>query len=211
MTSLSPSGALAAWQFLTLAALVAGAAFVSAYFARKHLAADDPLSEGADGLFWDVFAGLAVVVPAVVLASFTWPWAGLALGILAAGTGLAAFATAPRLLRRQEARRTSRKTQLLNEAAAARHRSALARWQRYELDPRFSIDYPAMSDPRQPETATLIRAIKAAGRLGGPTDRASVDTAYAPAVDQLEHALAAAERAAGVGTAGLPGPDPARH
>ncbi|MFF2030450.1 hypothetical protein [Arthrobacter sp. NPDC058192] len=210
MTSLSPSGALAAWQFLTLAALVAGAAFVSAYFARKHLAADDPLSEGADGLFWDVFAGLAVVVPAVVLASFTWPWAGLALGILAAGTGLAAFATAPRLLRRQEARRTSRKTQLLNEAAAARHRSALARWQRYELDPRFSIDYPAMSDPRQPETAALIRAIKAAGRLGGQ-DRASIDTAYAPAVDQLEHALAAAERAAGVGTAGLPGPDPARH
>jgi len=208
MTSLSPSGALAAWQILALAVLVAGAAFVSAYFARKHLAADDDFP---DGPFWDVFAGLAVVVPAVVLASFTWPWAGLALGVLAAGTGLTAFATAPRMLRRQEARRAGRTTQLLNEAAAARHRSALARWQRYELDPRFAIDYPAMSDPRQPETAALIRAIKAAERLNGRTDRASADTAYAPAVDQLEHALAAAERAAGVGTAGLPGPDPARH
>jgi hypothetical protein len=95
----------------------------------------------------------------------------------------------------------------LNEAAAARHRSALARWQRYELDPGFSIDYPAMSDARQPETAALIRAIKAAEGLGGRTDRARTDAAYAPAVERLEHALAAAERAAGVNAAEPPGAD----
>ncbi|MFF2242715.1 hypothetical protein ACFVTM_00845 [Arthrobacter sp. NPDC058130] len=206
MTSLSESGALAVWQFLALAVVVAGAAFVSVYFARKHLAAEDGRSEGADGAFWDVFAGLAVVVPAIVLASFTWPWAGLALGVLAAGSALAAVAAAPRLLRRQEARRASRETRLMNAAAAARHRDALARWQRYELDPRFSIDYPAMSDTRQPETAALIRAIKAAERLGGPTERPCSDAAYAPAVDRLERALAAAERAAGVNPAALPGP-----
>jgi hypothetical protein len=209
MASLSPSGVPAGWQFLVLAVLVVGAAFTSAYFTRKHLAADGAPAEGADGPFWDVFAGLAVVVPAIVLASSTWPWAGLALGILAAGTGLSAFATAPRLLRRQEARRAGRKTQLLNEAAAERHRSALARWQRYELDPRYSIDYPAMSDPRQPETAALIRAIKAAERSGGSTDR--TDAAYAPAVEQLELALAAAERAAGVSPAALPGPGRTRR
>jgi hypothetical protein len=205
--TLSLSGALAAWQFLALAILVAGAAFASVYFARKHLALKDGLSEGADGAFWDVFAGLAVVVPAIILASSAWPWAGLALGILAAGAGVAALAAAPRLLARQDARRAGRETQLKNAAAAARHRRALARWQQYELDPGYSIDYPAMSDPRQPETAALIRAIKAAERLGGNTDRASTDAAYAPAVERLEDALAAAERAAGVSRAGLPGPD----
>jgi hypothetical protein len=208
MTSLSQSGALAFWQFLALAVVVAGAAFVSAFLARKHLVADD---DGLpDGAFWDVFAGLAVVVPAVVLASFTWPWAGLALGILAAGTGLAAWAAAPRLLDRQAARRAGRITRLVNEAAAERHRNALARWQRYELDPRFSIDYPAMSDPRQPETAALIRAIKAAEGFGG-TGRTPADPAYAPAVERLEHALTAAERAAGVSPAALSGPDHAHH
>jgi membrane protein implicated in regulation of membrane protease activity len=205
--TLSLSGALAAWQFLALAILVAGAAFASVYFARKHLAAKDGPSEGADGAFWDVFAGLAVVVPVIVLASSTWPWAGLAFGILAAGAALAALAAAPRLLARQEARRASRETQLKNEAAAARHRNALARWQRYELDPGYSIDYPAMSDPRQPETAALIRAIKAAEHLAGPKDHACTDTAYAPAVERLEDALAAAERAAGVSPAGRPGQD----
>ena len=207
MTSLSESGALAVWQFLALAVLVAGAAFASVCFAGKHLAAEDGPSEGADGAFWDVFAGLAVIVPAIVLASFTWPWAGLALGMLAAGSALAALAAAPRLLRRQKARRAARETKRLNEAAAARHRNAIARWQRYELDPRFSIDYPAMCDTRQPETAALIRAIKAAERLGGPTDRPCSDAAYAPAVDRLERALAAAERAAGVSPAALPGQD----
>jgi len=205
--TLSLSGALAAWQFLALAMLAAGAAFASVYFAVKHLAAKDGPSEGADGAFWDAFAGLAVIVPAIVLASSTWPWAGLALGVLAAGAALAALAVTPRLLRRQEARRAGRETRLLNEAAAARHRSALARWQRYELDPGFSIDYPAMSDTRQPETAALIRAIKAAEGLGGGTDRACTDAAYAPAVERLEHALAAAERAAGVSAAGQPGTD----
>lgn len=204
--TLSLSGAHAAWQFLALAILVAGAAFASVYFARKHLATKDGPSEGADGAFWDVFAGLAVVVPAIILASSVWPWAGLGLGMLAAGAGVGALAAAPRLFARQDARRASRETQLRNEAAAARHRSALARWQQYELDPGFSIEYPAMTDPRQPETAALIRAIKAAERLGGGTDRAYLD-GYAPAVERLEDALAAAERAAGVGQAGLPGPD----
>ena len=58
-----------------------------------------------------------------------------------------------------------------------------------------------MSDPRQPETAALIRAMKAAERLRGGTD-----AAYAPAVDRLEQALADAERAAGVGPTPRPAP-----
>ena len=57
------------------------------------------------------------------------------------------------------------------------------------------------------EGERLATAIKAAEGLGGRTDRACTDAAYAPAVERLEHALAAAERAAGVSAAGPPGPD----
>ena len=187
------------WQLFALAVIVVCASGASVFLIRKRLAA------GSDGLpdsvFWDGFAGLAIVAPAVILPALAAPWAGLLLGVLAGAAAAAAYFWAPRILSRQEARRASRDLAASNEAAAARHRSALARWQRYELDPARSIDYPAMSDPRQPETAALIRAMRAAERLRGGTD-----AAYAPAVDRLEQALADAERAAGVR------PDtPARH
>jgi len=196
------------WQLFALAVIVVCASGASVFLIRKRLAA------GSDGLpdsvFWDGFAGLAIVAPAVILPALAAPWAGLLLGVLAGAAAAAAYFWAPRILSRQEARRASRDLAASNEAAAARHRSALARWQRYELDPARSIDYPAMSDPRQPETAALIRAMRAAERLRGGTD-----AAYAPAVDRLERALADAERAAGVRPdtparpAGLPTAGPA--
>lgn len=179
------------WQLFALAVIVVCASGASVYLIRKHLA------DGNDGLpdsvFWDGFAGLAIVAPAVVLPALAAPWAGLLLGVLAAAAAAASYFWSPRVFSRQEARRASRDIAASNEAAAARHRSVLARWQRYELDPAHSIDYPAMSDPRQPETAALIRAMKAAEQLRGGSD-----AAYAPAVDRLDQALADAERAAGV-------------
>lgn len=196
------------WQLFALAVIVVCASGASVYLIRKHMAA------GTDGLpdsvFWDGFAGLAIVAPAVILPALAAPWAGLLLGVLAAAAAAASYFWTPRVLSRQDARRASRAVAASNEAAAARHRSVLARWQRYELDPAHSIDYPAMSDPGQPETAALIRAMKTAERLRGGTD-----AAYAPAVDRLEQALADAERAAGVRTdapsrpAGLPTAGPA--
>jgi hypothetical protein len=92
----------------------------------------------------------------------------------------------------------------MNGAAAARHRDALARWQRYELDPGYCIDYPAMTDPARPETAALIKAMKAAEQLRG-----AADAGYGAAVDRLERALAEAERAAGA--AGPHGPEVLRR
>jgi hypothetical protein len=145
-----------------------------------------------DAVFWDGFAGLAVVAPAVILPSLAAPWAGLMLGLLATGTGLAAYRWTPRLLRSQEVRRACRETASANEAAAALHRRVLARWQRYELDPAYRIDFPALSDPRRPETSALIKAMKAAEQL-----RDGNDAGYGPAVRRLEQALAEAERAAG--------------
>ncbi|MET1020684.1 MAG: hypothetical protein ABWX69_00595 [Arthrobacter sp.] len=181
----------ALWELLALAAVVVCAAGASVYLIRKHLAVDDGLP---DAVFWDGFAGLAVVAPAVILPALAAPWAGLLLGGLAAAAAFASYLVTPRAASFQEARRHARETAASNETAAALHRSALARWQRYELDPAQCIDYPAMSDPRQPETATLIRAMKDAERLRGGTD-----PGYASAVARLEQALADAERAAGVG------------
>jgi hypothetical protein len=190
MPAQSGSSPLGFWQLLALGVLVVIAVAGSAYLARKHRTADAGLP---DAVFWDGFAGLAVVAPAVILPALTAPWAGLMLGLLAAGTGVAAYRWTPGVLRRQEVRRTCREIMSANEAASALHRRVLARWQRYELDPAYRIDFPAMSDPRQPETAALIRAMKAAERL-----RDADDAGYCPAVRRLEQALAGAERAAGV-------------
>jgi hypothetical protein len=135
----------------------------------------------------------------VVVPSLVSPWAGLMLGLLAAGTAGAAYRWTPRLFSWQDARRLSRETLASNEAAAARHREAMARWRRYELDPGYCIDYPAMSDPARPETAALIRAMKAAEQLRGGSE-----AGYGPAVDRLERALAEAERAAGAAAVSSP-------
>lgn len=203
MPSLFESVPFTLWQLFALAVVVVCASGASVFLIRKHLAAD---SDGLpDAVFWDVFAGLAIVAPAVIVPALAAPWAGLLLGVLAVAAAAVSFVWTPRVISRQEARRSARDVAASNEAAAARHRSALARWQRYELDPARSIDYPAMSDPRQPETAALIRAMKAAEQLRGGTD-----AGYAPAVTRLEQALADAERAAGVGrdTPTLPAPRP---
>lgn len=192
MPSLFESAPFALWQLLALAVVVVCASGASVYLVRRHVAA---ASDGLpDAVFWDVFAGLAIVAPAVILPALAAPWAGLLLGVLAVAAAAASYFWTPKVFSRSEARRASRDIAASNEAAAARHRRALARWQRFELDPAQSIDYPAMSDPRQPETAALIRAMKAAEQLRGGTD-----AGYAPAVDRLEQALAEAERAAGVG------------
>lgn len=178
------------WELSALALIVVLAAAGSAYLARKHRTADGGLP---DAVFWDGFAGLVVVAPAVILAALASPPAGLILGFLAAAAGAAAYRWTPVLLSRQDIRRAARQTAADNEAAAVLHRAVLARWQRYELDPAHRIDFPALSDPRRPETAALIKAMKAAERL-----RDSNDPGYGPAVRRLEQALAEAERAAGV-------------
>ena len=191
MPAQSGSSPLGFWQLFALAVIVMVAVAGSAYLARKHRNADAGLP---DAVFWDGFAGLAVVAPAVILPAIASPSAGLMLGFLATATGVAAYRWTPVLLRRQDVRRASRETMSANEAAAALHRAVLARWQRYELDPGYRIDFPALSDPRQPETAALIKAMKAAERL-----RDGTDPGYGPAVRRLEQALPEAEHAAGVG------------
>ncbi len=208
MPSLFETGPQVIWPLLGLAALVVCAVAATVFLAHKHRNADGGLP---DALFWDGFAGLAVVAPAVIVASLVSPWAGLLLGIIAAVTAVAAHRWTVRLLNRQEARRRSAAAAAHHAALAERHRNAVERWQRYELDPAYCIDYPAMSDPRQPATAALLKAMRSADHIA-----AHPDAGYGPAVARLEDALARAERDAGVEADGtdapgvLPAPNPAR-
>jgi hypothetical protein len=195
MPSLADSALFGAWPVLLLALVVAAAVAGTVYLVWKHWNSDGGLP---DAVFWDGFAGLAVVGPAVVLPALVSPLAGLLLAAVAAATAVASYRWAPGVFRWQEARRAARDATAADTAAADRHRAALARWQRYELDPVFCIDFPAMSDPSRPETAALLKAMKAAERLRcgtGPDSQAP--GGYSTAVDRLERALAEAERAAG--------------
>ena len=134
-----------------------------------------------DALFWNTFAGLIVIIPALLVPALLSPAVGLLLLGLAAATA-AATLYGERIHSRQS----------MLAAAAARHQAILRRWQRYELDPGRQIDYPAMSDPRIPSTARLLRAMRQA-----ENSRMLPDGGYPAAVEQLARALADAERAAG--------------
>jgi hypothetical protein len=194
MPSLAGAGPLGAGQFLVLALLVVAAAAGSVYLARKHQVSDGGLP---DAVFWDGFAGLAVIGPAVLLPSLVSPWAGLMLAALAAATAAACYRWTPGLLRWHDARRDARDAAAVNAAAALRHRAVLGRWQRYELDPALCIDFPAMSDPGRPETAAFLKAMKAAGQVSDLSPGARAGSGYSAAVERLERALTEAERAAG--------------
>jgi hypothetical protein len=189
------AGQFGAGQLLVLALLVVAAVACSVYLVRKHQASDGGLP---DAVFWDGFAGLAVVGPAVLLPSLVTPWAGLLLTAVAVTTAAVGYRWTPGLLRRQEARRAARDAAVVDAATALRHRAVLARWQRYELDPAFCIDFPAMSDPTRPETAAFLKAMKALEHVRSGASRAArTGSGYSTAVERLERTLAEAERAAG--------------
>ncbi|MDV8147859.1 hypothetical protein [Arthrobacter sp. B10-11] len=191
MSVLTESVPMGPWQLAACAAVVvcgvAGAVFSARYHARRDA------GQLTDAVFWDAFAGLVIVFPAVLIPSLASPWLGLAAGSLAAATAVAAYIYSPRAMARHAARLHQAAEREELAAAEARHRTALARWQRYELDPACCIDFPHMTDVRRPETAALIKAMKEAERV-----RAVETAGYLPAVVRLENALGRAEAAAGV-------------
>lgn len=167
------------WQALFWSVLLVTAVAATVLALRKSSGREP------DSAFWNAFAGLVVIVPAVLLPALASPAVGLALLCLAAVTA-GATSFGERKIARQ------RQRQILFTAAAARHRDILQRWQPYELDPGRQIDYPAMGDPRVPATAALFRAMRRA-----ETSRAAADGGYPAAVEQLAQALDDAENAAG--------------
>ena len=151
-----------------------------------------------DGVFWDVFGGLVVIVPAIIVPAVQWPPAGLIM-IFVGITTAAGTLLSIRKVERLHAAEPRRRAGFADDAA--RHEYVLEQWSRYELDPARTIDFPAMTDVRSAETAALTRAMREAEYC-----KVTAGTDYRAAVERLAEALAAAERAAGVPTAALPSP-----
>lgn len=156
--------------------------------------------EDRDGGFWYGFTGgfaaLGAITAAIVLVPAAGPVIGLA-GVLGVGMacGWVWRGEQERAVRR-------RRTQIEDSRAAlrARHESVLQRWVSYELDPAVAIDYPDMTDLKQPETAQLVRSMRKAAALREQTsdnDDGGAVPGYEAAVHELETAFEMAERAAG--------------
>lgn len=177
------------WQAVFWAALLIVAVAATVVSLRRKQG-NEP-----DAAFWNAFAGLTVIMPALLVPALASPAVGLLLLGLAAATA-AATLYGERLHSRQS----------LLVAAAARHQAVLRRWRRYELDPARQIDYPDMSDPRVPSTAAFFRAMRRA-----ENSRILFDGGYPAAVEQLSRALAEAESAAGAGQKRWPAGGTAAH
>ncbi|TQJ39051.1 hypothetical protein FBY33_1063 [Arthrobacter sp. SLBN-112] len=188
-----------AWAVLlcgpVLVASVAATVFV---VRRRALASTGSAPEGGDQLFWDLFLGSCVALPALLIPALVSPWAGLVLAGAAAASGIAAYRGSLRFLAWRNARREERQRLSAHQAARLRHDELMRRWRRYELDPACSIDHPELTDVRLPETSALIKAMRTADQL-----RTATHKGYPDAVGSLAASLAAAERAAGI-PAGLP-------
>ncbi|MCC4908622.1 hypothetical protein [Microbacterium sp. cx-59] len=80
----------------------------------------------------------------------------------------------------------------------ASHDEVTSRWLEYELDVAKTIDFPAMSDGRQPLTAAFLRAKKVADRLRPASADATLTAderrEYQDAVTDYEVAFDVAER-----------------
>lgn len=196
MPFLTESVLSGAWQLLFWGAVLMGAVAATVFAVRVH-SAPEPAGRASDTLFWDVFMGSAVAVPAILIPTLASPWAGVVLAAVGGATGVVAYRGHPRIIAWQSLRRQRRQDRPIHTAAQAEHDTLLARWSRYELDPACCIDYPAMTDVRMPETAALIRAMREAEQL-----RAVPHQGYAPAVARLGLALSAAEQAAGIRATG---------
>lgn len=172
--------------------VLVGSVAVTVFVVRRRTLAGGE-AERSDQLFWDLFLGSCVAVPALLIPAFISPWAGLFLGGAGLAAGVAAYRGTPRYLAWRSGRRTSRLQVTAHQQAQARHDELMARWRRYELDPACLIDYPALTDVRAPETSALIKAMRQADAL-----RAVPHQGYPDAVTSLGATLAAAEKAAGV-------------
>lgn len=194
MAAIAESLFQGAWVLLLCGSVLVGSVAATVFQVRRRaLAGTGTEPERSDQLFWDLFLGAAVALPALLIPSLASPWAGLFLGGAAVASGIAAYRGSPRMVDWLSLRRQRREYLPLHTAAQAEHSVLLERWRRYELDPAYCIDYPAMTDVRLPQTAAVIKAMREAEQL-----RAAGHQGYPPAVERFGRALAAAEQAAGI-------------
>lgn len=186
-----------AWAVLLCGpVLVAGVAATVFVARRRALAPKGSAPEVPDQLFWDLFLGSCVALPALVIPALVSPWAALVLAGAGAASGIASYHGTPRFLAWQAARREHRRRLSAHQAALMQHDKLVQRWQQYELDPAVSIDHPGLTDVRLPQTSALIKAMRTADQL-----RSAAHAGYPDAVGSLAASLAAAEQAAGISSA----------
>jgi len=187
-----------AWVLLLCGSVLVVSVAATVFVIRKRaLAGPEAKAWRSDQLFWDLFLGSAVALPALLIPTLASAWAGLFLAAAAVASGVAAYRGTPRIGAWLSTRRQRKEYLPLHTAAQAEHSVLLERWRRYELDPAYSIDYPAMTDVRLPQTAAVIKAMREAEQL-----RTAGHQGYPPAVERFGRALADAERAAGIPAAG---------
>ena len=192
MPAFAESVPVGAFQLLFWGAVLV-CAVAATVLAVRHHSTPAPGASAPDTVFWDVFMGSAVAIPAILIPTLAAPWSGAVLTVLGVGAGMAAYRSSPRITAWHSRLRQLRLDQPVYTAAQAEHDTLLARWRHYELDPASCIDYPAMTDVRLPETSALIKAMREAEQL-----RAGRHQGYAPAVARFAVALTAAEQAAGI-------------
>ncbi len=195
-----PAMVAAILQLFGCAAVVVCAATATVYSLRPRTV--HGRGRRIDSDFWNLFLGLVVLLPAVLIPAVFNPLAGAVMALLAISAAVATHLGRPAIdVRRRQCRLRRTAAQSL-AGSADHHADVLAHWQRYELDVARAIDYPAMCDVRQAETAALVHAMREAELAsftadpdhGGPV----LATVYGHAVARLEQLLAEAERAAGV-------------
>jgi hypothetical protein len=207
-----------AWALLLCGPVLVASVAATVFVVRRRslgvpgAGMSDGGGQRSDQLFWDVFLGSCVAVPALLIPTLLSPWTGLFLAGAGAAAGVAAYRATPKYLAGRARHRSGLEREAAHRTARERHDALVARWRQYELDPACSIDYPALTDVRFPETSTLIKAMRAAEQLradpGGPDigRPGGRQQDYPDAVTHLAASLAAAERAAGIPAAGTQGP-----
>ncbi|WP_411374879.1 hypothetical protein ACLH0K_00205 [Arthrobacter sp. MPF02] len=181
------------WALVLAGPVLVASVAATVFLVRRRVLAPAGRPDSSDQVFWDLFLGACVAVPAFLIPTLASPWTGLFLGAAGAAAGTAAYLGTPRYLARRAARQDLREQQAAHLAAAAAHDELMARWRRYELDPACIIDYPTLTDVRLPETSALIKAMRTADQL-----RTASHRGYPDAVNRLAASLTAAERVAGI-------------
>lgn len=182
--------------FLVLAVLVTLTTVATMWLV--HMRA--PLENDPDSTFWYAFTGICIVAPMILIPVQHSRLSSIAL----MGISVFAAVASGRVLRRHRTVMAvaglQRRTSEAFAEVTAQHDFLITRWCRYELDPAMTMDFPAMTDVRIPETAALIRSVTAAARLRAVTPETDDAVAtYQHAVDNLGLALATAEMAARCG------------
>lgn len=150
-------------QFVFAIGVAAAVAAITAHFLRLCLAGA-PHQARPDAAFWCAFSGGFTLLSVMILAAVGLPAGGAAVvlaSLLFAGLALGW------IWRGEHERNRRRRADAYRNAMDGllrRHAELLQAWVSYELDPARAIDFPAMTDVRQPGTAELVRAMRHAAR-----------------------------------------------